>query len=321
MSPHAPPLRDVLAVTIGAGGVRARRTGRNDAADSFVELPDAPVQPSGAASVVALVEHVTALTDLGCGVPEAAVWAIPPGWAADAADQLLAAARARAPAARAAVVAQSFATHAGALGGVRPGTCLDVGAGAVALATDLDQIWHRIDGWGHLLGSRGSGAWIGAQGLAAGLRWRDGVPDGSATLLAAGRAAFGDEASWPGLLATADAEVALTSFAPAVSDAAHEDPIARAIMAHAGEALAEALLAGRALLGRAPIVVVGGLLYLQGVRVALASSLGKRQAFLQPGLGGALEGARLIGEHLLAGGQLPHRPPYVVLDGPGALGG
>ena len=48
------------------------------------------------------------------------------------------------------------------------------------------------------------------------------VPDGWATLLAAGRAAFGDEASWPGLLATADAEVALTSFAPAVSDAAHE---------------------------------------------------------------------------------------------------
>ena len=47
----------------------------------------------------------------------------------------------------------------------------------------------------------------------------------------------------------------------------------------------------------------------------------QRQAFLQPGLGGALEGARLIGEHLLAGGQLPHRPPYVVLDGPGALGG
>lgn len=317
--------RDVLAVTIGPGGVRARRTGRGDAADSFVEMPDAPVAPGDAAAGVRLVAAVADLTRRAEGSPEAAVWAVPEEWYGAPAAQLLEAARAQvsggATAPRVVVVAHEFATHVGAFGAVRAGTCLEVGASAAALATDAGRLWHRLDGWGPLLGSRGSGAWIGAQGVAAGLRWRDGVPDGSEALLAAGRQAFGDESTWPTLLAGADSAVALTSFAPRVAEAAHEDEIARAILRHAGEALADTLLAGRRLLPEAPIVAVGGLLYLHELRVALAAALGRRQAFLVPGLGGALEGARLVGEHLLGGGGLPHHPPYVVRDDPRELTG
>jgi hypothetical protein len=320
MTRNPAPGHDVLAVTIGPGGVRARRTGRSDAADSFVEVPDAPVAP-GAASAAELVAAVLGLTERDARPPEAVVWAVPESWYGGPAVDVLAATRERCPDGRIAVVAYLFATHVGAFGAVRPGTCLEAGAGSAALATDLDQVWHRVDGWGFPLGSRGSGAWIGAQGLAAGLRWRDGVPAGSEALLHAGRAALGDEATWPALLAGADSDIALTSFAPAVAEAGHEDVIAREILRHAGEALAESLLAGRALLPGTPIVAVGGLLYLDAVRVALASALGQRQVFLVPGLGGALEGARLIGDHLLGGGALPHRPPYVVLDHPRAIGG
>lgn len=321
MTSHAAAPRDVLAVTIGAGGVRARRTGRTDAADSFVEVPDAPIGPGSAADTTRLVAAVTGLTDRAGGVPEASVWAVPEDWYGAAAAELLAAVRTHCPSGRVVIVAHSFATHVGAFGGVRPGTCLEAGASAAALATDVDQVWHRIDGWGPLLGSRGSGSWIGAQGLAAALRWRDGVPDGSADLFAAGRAAFGDETAWPALLSGANAQVALTTFAPAVAEAAHEDPIARAILRHAGEALATSLMAGRTLLPGTPIVAVGGLLFLDGVRVALAAALGRRQVVLVPGLGGALEGARLVGEHLLGGGGLPHRPPYVVRAERPQLGG
>lgn len=316
MSPSDPPYRDVLAVTIGAGGVRARRTGVSDAADSFVEVPDAPVRPGDSEHVAQLVAAVAALTRRGDAAPEASVWAVPESWYGAPAAALLAAVRAHAPGGRAAVVAHLFACHVGAFGGVRPGTCLEVAAGASVLATDLDRVWHRVDGWGPLLGSRGSGAWLGAHGLAAGLRWRDGVAGGSEALLDAGRAAFGPEEGWTALLAAADpdAESRLTSFVPALADAAQSDPIARAILGHGGDLLAESLLAGRSLVPDAPIVAVGGLLYVDAVRVALAAALARHTAFLVPGLGGALEGTRLVGEHLLAGAPLPHRPPYVVLD-------
>lgn len=325
------PPRDVLAVTIGAGGVRARRTGRADAggpaaSDSTIEVPEASLAaPRDAGEAGRLVAAVAALTERFGAAPEASVWAVPEDWHGGPAADLLAAIRAQTPGGRTLVVAHAVATHAGALGGVRPGTCLDVGAGAAALATDVAGTWHRLDGWGPLLGGRGSGAWIGAQGLAAGLRWRDGVPGGSAVLLEAGRAAFGAETTWPARFAgrganeNEDVEVGLVAFVPAVAEAAHGCPVARAILRAAGEALADTLLAGRRLLPDAPLVVVGGLLYVEGVRVALAAALGQRQAFLVPGLGGALEGARLLGEHVLAGGALPHHPPYVVLDTPGEL--
>ncbi|GAB78591.1 hypothetical protein SAMN05421595_2243 [Austwickia chelonae] len=317
MSALSPPGRDVLAVTVGVGGVRARRTGTTDAADSFVEVPDASVDPGGPADAAALVAAVAGLTARGGHPPEAVSWAVHPGWRGGPAADLLAAVRA-VGADRAVVVDEGYAAHVGAFGGVLPGICLSLGATASALVTDLGDRWHLLDGWPVPLGGRGSGAWIGAQGLAAALRHRDGVPDGSGRLLAAARAEFGDEQGWPALLAE-QGDVVLTRFAPVVCEVAVEDALARAVVTAAGECLADLVVSARAILPDGPVVAVGGLLYLDGVRVALASALGRRRLFVMPALGGALEGARLVGEHLLAGGVLAHRPPYVVLGEQGRL--
>lgn len=314
MTTSAAAARDVLAVTMGAGGVRARRTGLPDAADSFVEVPGAPIVPGSRADAARLVATIVTLTARDGRPPEAAVWAVPAGWSGGPAGHLVTAVSAAVGGARVAVIAESYAVHAGALSGVHPGACLNVGISAEVLATDCSQTWRTLDNWGHVLGSRGSGSWIGAQALAAGLRARDGVPDGSAALLEAGRRAFGPESDWAALIAAADAATALTTFAPDVCALTHEDPHARAIIVAASDHLAELLAAGLRWVPGAPIVAVGGLLYLDALRVALASALGRRRMILVPGLGGALEGARLVGEHLLRGGALPHHPPYVLLD-------
>ena len=316
-SPH----RDVLAISVGAGGVRARRTGLDvDAPDATVEIPRPvvdDVMPS-VDQVLGLITELCGLTGRDSRPPEAIVAAVPEGWYG-VAPRLVAGLRVAVPGARSAVVASAYAALVGGHGGVRPGICLEVGADAAVLATDSDELWFRGDGWGPLLGSRGSGAWLGAQGLAAGLRWRDGVPDGSEALLNAGRAALGPEEGWAALMGTGDAATALTTFAPTVCEVAREDPYARAIVEAAAEHLADTTASARELLPGAPIVVVGGLLYLDGMRVAIASAFGKRRIFLVPALGGALEGTRLVGEHLLSGGKLPHRPPFVVVDDRGEL--
>ncbi|WP_116112232.1 hypothetical protein [Austwickia chelonae] len=317
MSELTPPARDVLAVTVGTGGVRARRTGTTDAADSFVEVPDAAVDPGDLSDAAALVAAVAVLTERGGRPPEAVTWAVHPGWRGGPTLDLLAALHA-VGAQRTVVVDESYAAHVGAFGGVLPGICLNLGPTASALVTDLGDRWHLLDGWPVPLGGRGSGAWIGAQGLAAALCHRDGVPDGSERLLAAARVEFGDERDWSRLLAE-HGDLALTRFAPVVCEVAADDALARAIVTAAGEHLADLVESARTVLPDGPVVAVGGLLYLDGVRVALASALGRRRFFVMPALGGALEGARLVGEHLLAGGVLPHRPPYVVLDAQGEL--
>ena len=60
-----------------------------------------------------------------------------------------------------------------------PVPCVAAGTGLIAIGTDLTR-WRRADGWGHLLGDCGSGAWIGRAGLEAALRAYDGRPGGSA---------------------------------------------------------------------------------------------------------------------------------------------
>lgn len=69
----------------------------------------------------------------------------------------------------------------------------------IALGTDLTS-WRRADGWGHLLGDCGSGAWIGRAGLEAAMRAYDGRSGGSAALLARAEKLFGPAAGLPGAL-------------------------------------------------------------------------------------------------------------------------
>ncbi|MET9624146.1 BadF/BadG/BcrA/BcrD ATPase family protein, partial [Streptomyces sp. NPDC006464] len=76
------------------------------------------------------------------------------------------------------LAADAVTAYAGALG-QRPGAVVAAGTGMIALGTDL-VAWRRADGWGHLLGDCGGGAWIGRAGLEAAMRAYDGRRGGSA---------------------------------------------------------------------------------------------------------------------------------------------
>lgn len=116
-----------------------------------------------------------------------------------------------------ALAGDAVTAYAGALG-ERPGAVLAAGTGLIAVGTDL-RGWRRADGWGHLLGDCGSGAWIGRAGLEAALRAYDGREGGSAALRERAEAVFGAPMSGlPGqLYPRTDRAAVLASFAPEVA--------------------------------------------------------------------------------------------------------
>ncbi|MFJ5801073.1 N-acetylglucosamine kinase [Streptomyces decoyicus] len=162
--------------------------------------------------------------------------------------------RARLPAALAtafgvhhlALAADAVTAYAGALG-QRSGAVVAAGTGMIALGTDLTTKggWRRADGWGHLLGDCGGGAWIGRAGLEAAMRAYDGRPGGSAALLARAEATFGPVAGLPGALyPRPDRPAVLASFAPEVARcAAEDDPAALNIVQAAAGHIADAAAA------------------------------------------------------------------------------
>lgn len=126
---------------------------------------------------------------------------------------------------RVALAADAVTAYVGALG-PRPGAVIAGGTGLIAIGTDLAG-WRRADGWGHLLGDCGGGAWIGRAGLEAALRAHDGREGGSARLLACAEEVFGPVAGLPGALyPRPDRPAVLASFAPRVAVCAEEDPVA-----------------------------------------------------------------------------------------------
>ncbi|MFI1432389.1 N-acetylglucosamine kinase [Streptomyces lydicus] len=147
---------------------------------------------------------------------------------------------------RLALAGDAVTAYAGALG-QRPGAVVAAGTGMIALGTDLTPAggWRRADGWGHLLGDCGGGAWIGRAGLEAALRAYDGRPGGSAALLASAEAVFGPVTGVPGILyPRADRPSVLASFAPEVGRrAAGEDAVALGILRAAAEHIADAAAA------------------------------------------------------------------------------
>lgn len=305
---------DLLLIDLGRRGLRARRTGTDPETSLDIEQVD-----GASADIDALLTALTPLMQAHSGPPDRVVASVH-----DAARTLdmthLHVRLAQATGAPGIVVDGLVTTLFGALEGVQPGTVVDLGATTTGFATDLIDVWQRLDGWGHVLGGRGAASWIGREGLAAGLRARDGVPGGSTGLLDYGRRAFGEETGWPALMERERAGDLLADFAPVVARASVDgDSVAQDIIRAAGEQVADTVQAGVRLVPGGSITVTGELLIIDAAKVSVASALGRRRLILVPALHDSLFGARVLGEWLHRGGTLPHRPPFVHTGGQRAL--
>lgn len=207
---------------------------------------------------------------------------------------------------RLALAADAVTAYAGALGQA-PGAVVAAGTGVIATGTDLTPAggWRRADGWGHLLGDCGSGAWIGRAGLEAALRAHDGRPGGSDVLLDRMEAVFGPAAELPGALyPRADRTAVLASFAPEVAACAGHDAVAAAILREAARHLAESAAAVCPSAPGSAVAFTGGLLHLgepllAPLRAAFAELL-PRARRVEPA-GDPLDGALRVAAALAAG--------------------
>ncbi|WP_250300594.1 N-acetylglucosamine kinase [Streptomyces sp. A 4/2] len=215
---------------------------------------------------------------------------------------------------RLALAADAVTAYAGALG-QRPGAVVAAGTGMIALGTDLTD-WRRADGWGHLLGDCGGGAWIGRAGLEAAMRAYDGRRGGSTALLERAEAVFGPAAGLPGrLYPRSDRPAVLASFAPEVARCAGDgDPVARTILRNAARQIVEAAAAvcPPESDGACEVALTGGLFKMGN---ALLTPTGEEFAGQLPytrpvpAVGDPLAGALLIASALATESlRLPHHP-------------
>ncbi|HEX6358343.1 N-acetylglucosamine kinase [Actinophytocola sp.] len=212
------------------------------------------------------------------------------------------------------VASDALTTHLGALAG-RPGCVVAAGTGVIALGTDHETTWRQADGWGHLLGDEGSGAWIGREALQAALRHRDGRDGGSELLLDKLLTRFGDtDALLRTVYGSPSPAHELAAFAPLAADAAHEnDPVAAGIWSRAGTHLAaSAHAAARAL---PPEFSWGGRLFDAGPLLLdpFRAELTRRRpsALVREPAGQAVDGALLLARRGLPP-EHPHPPEYAV---------
>ncbi|TQK43075.1 N-acetylglucosamine kinase-like BadF-type ATPase [Streptomyces sp. SLBN-118] len=220
---------------------------------------------------------------------------------------------------RVALAADAVTAYAGALG-QRPGAVVAAGTGMIAMGTDL-RAWHRADGWGHLLGDSGGGAWIGRAGLEAALRAHDGRRGGSPALLTRVESVFGPAEDLPGMLyPRSDRPAVLASFAPEVAGcAAAGDEVSAQILAAAARHVAEAAAAVCPSVSEDPegshVALTGGLLklgepLLSPLRAELAGQL--PHARLVPAAGDPLSGAVLLAAALATDSLLLPRQPTLL---------
>ncbi|MEQ4209482.1 BadF/BadG/BcrA/BcrD ATPase family protein [Actinopolymorpha sp. B9G3] len=190
------------------------------------------------------------------------------------------------------VVEDVYLAHAGALNG--PGTVLCVGTGTNVLAVGATGGYTSLDGWGPILGDRGSGYAIGLAGLRAAAAALDGV--GRRTALTEN---FPDTVGGTDLASLQqfyrDPQLAarVSSFARFVVDAADRDDVAHAICEAAVEdlvAVAEAAATRQPDAGR--LVSHSGRLVGSGefLRRRLGDELGARGLELVEPMSSPLEG-------------------------------
>ena len=216
---------------------------------------------------------------------------------------------------RTALVGDALAAMVGAVGGVRPGAVVAAGSGAVAFATDFGETWRRIDGWGHVLGDRGSSAWVGLRALESALETYDGVSATGAALLVAATERLGHPETWPRQVMTrSDAVEVIASLAPSVTALAATDPEAARICGDAGRSLAHSLAAAAAGIEGARLSSTGGLLAAEPVRRAFAAEAVRLGLAVEPALGSNLDGALALARHLAAGHGLAGNTAYLFLS-------
>ncbi|WP_447036072.1 N-acetylglucosamine kinase [Streptomyces sp. DSM 118878] len=225
---------------------------------------------------------------------------------------------------RVALATDAVTAYAGALGD-RPGAVVAAGTGLVAVGTDL-ATWRRADGWGHLLGDCGGGAWIGRAGLEAAMRAHDGRRGGSRALRDRAETVFGPPAGLPGqLYPRADRPAVLASFAPEVAACAADDVVARGILRDAARHIAEAAAAVCPQDVVSEVALTGGLFamgepLLGPLRGELSESLPRARQV--PAAGDPLDGALRIAGDLAADRLLlPHDARMLSVHGQAGRGG
>lgn len=131
----------------------------------------------------------------------------------------------------------------GALGDCE-GVVVAAGTGVVGLGRGPLGA-HRVDGVGSMIGDKGSGWWIGRQGIIAALSAIDHRPGGSAALLERLEMKLGPASEIPGRIAEAEDPVRIIAgFATSVAEAAREgDHVANSIWHRAGQHLAGDVIA------------------------------------------------------------------------------
>ncbi|WP_406339141.1 N-acetylglucosamine kinase [Streptomyces sp. NBC_00649] len=320
----------VLGVDSGGSGLRVALASAGDLTRPWTTVSREPVR-TGAAGIDAghLLEQMLPMArellarvgDRGPGVPRLGAVAVGAAGMATLGDGL----RAELPGAlaaelgvrRLALAADGVTAYAGALG-QRPGAVVAAGTGMIALGTDLTS-WHRADGWGHLLGDCGGGAWIGRAGLDAAMRAHDGRRGGSAALLALAEERFGPAAGLPArIYPRTDRPAVLAAFAPDVARAALDDSVAAGILREAAGHIAEAAAAVCPPGDGSEVALTGGLFkmgepLLAPLRAELAEQLPYADAVSATGdpLHGALVIAAALavdGLRLPCDGRLLHVP-------------
>ncbi len=302
----------IVGVDIGGSGLRLQSL----YAASPGPVRTAPGVRLGAdgIDVVALTADARALLDASEQRPDVVVWSMRGLLSLADRGTVLDQVRSGLRAHRTVVVSDAVASLVGAGGGIRPTAAVAAGTGAVAFGTDFVDRWNRVDGWGHVLGDVGSGAWIGLAGLRAALRENDGLVGGSDVLLAAGVERFGPPETWPRQVMTSrDAPERLAGFAPTVSELAAADQVAAGICADAGRGLADALVAAAHGLRSPRLVATGGVLAAEPIAAALDARLAEAGQRRTAAAGSALDGALLLGERLLKAGTLPEHPAYLLV--------
>ncbi|MGR0158570.1 N-acetylglucosamine kinase [Paenarthrobacter nitroguajacolicus] len=193
----------------------------------------------------------------------------------------------------AAVLSDATAAQLGALQGA-PGTTLIVGTGAVAFRFDEAGVLHRADGWGPYLGDRGSGRWIGQQGLQAVLEAHDGGP--ATSLSAAAGAVVESPEMLPGWLAANENPYrAMARFAPLVLQAAEAgDGVAHDIIGEACRILTQTVKLASGGDAESPrVALLGGVVGSGFFATLLRKSLASAGIEVVAPLGDGLDGAAL----------------------------